>query len=216
MAYITEPEIEQYLTDLVPPRDLPLAAVEAEAAARRLPIVGPLEGQFLSILVGSARARRVLELGTAVGYSAIWFGRAVAPRGGTVLTIERDPARAGEARQHLANLGLSGVVTVQEGDAVVVLRQLSDQFDIIFNDLLRSLGDPKLMPWLVDRCVDLVAPGGLIIADNALHAGEVIGTPPSRGAEAVQLYNRLASEDPRLETVVVPIRDGIALSRRRE
>ncbi|HEV8635582.1 MAG TPA: O-methyltransferase [Chloroflexota bacterium] len=206
--------VEEYAVGLIPARDAPLLEVERAAEERRLPIVGPLEGQFLHALARATGARTVLELGTCTGYSAVWFGRAVAGRGGKVVTVEYEPERAREARRNVERCGLAGVVDVREGDALAVLTELTEQFDLVFNDLLRSFPDEARMRRLFELSLARVRPGGVLLADNALHGGEVVAPGDKAGPRAVALYNRLAAEHPELTTVLVPIRDGVALSYR--
>ncbi len=211
---IVNPAIEAYALGLVPPRDAALAAIERSADEKHLPIVEPLEGHFLHLLARVAKARTVLELGTCNGYSATWLGRAVAPLRGSVLTIEFDPARAEDSRRNIASAGLSDIVTVRQGDALDILAGLTDQYDLVFNDLLRSFRDEARMRRLFDLTTARVRPGGLLISDNALHGGDVIDPGDRPGPRAIALHNQLLVAHPDFITSMVPMRDGVALSYR--
>lgn len=208
---IVNPLIEKYVTELVPPRDPALAAVEEAAQANHVPMVGPLEGQALHVLARTARARTVLEVGSATGYSAIWLARAAREQGGSLVGIELDPSRQAEAERNLAVAGLSDVARIIRGDAFEVLPTLDGQFDLVFLDLVRQLGDEMKLRRLFELCVARVAVGGLLAVDNVLHGGEAVtlNTPGGRAADAL---NKLIARDPRLVTTFLPMRDGVALS----
>jgi predicted O-methyltransferase YrrM len=205
------PELEDYIESLLPARDPVLRRVELEVAASNIPGVGPAVGQLLALLVRMNGCRDVIELGTAIGYSAIWLGRACA---GELVTLEMDPARAERARRNLAEAGLGDRVRVLQEDGVAYLEREERQVDCIFNDLLNSFPDVAT----VERCVELslrrLRPGGLLLADNALRRGEVTA-PGSRGARNVARYNELVAGQPRLESVIVPLRDGVSIARLR-
>ena len=208
--------LETYLQSLLPPADPTLAAIEAETRQARLPIIGPLEGQFLSVLLQAAGVRTVLEIGTAAGYSTIWLARAVQPRGGRVTTIERELDRAAWAQQNFQRTGLAGSITLLQGEAFALLPTLGQRYDAVFVDILRSLDGPAAAERLFALCLDRLAPGGLLIADNALHGQQVLSGPTTGSAGAVATWNRLASQHPALLFTLVPLRDGIAIAYRRE
>ncbi len=152
---------EEYFKALIPARDELLLELEAEAEREKIPIVGPVVGELLFILAGATRARDILEIGTATGYSAIYLARACEPIGGRVVTLEHDSARAGRARQNLKKAGLAERVEVRVADALETLGRLDDEFDLIFIDIekqdyIRALPD----------CQRLLRKGGLLVADN--------------------------------------------------
>lgn len=211
MADIVNPQIEQYVTELVPPRDPALAAVEESARANHVPMVGPLEGQALYVFARAARVRTVLEVGSATGYSAIWLARAARERGGTLVGIELDPARHAEAERNLAAAGLSEIARIIHGNAFDVLPTLDGEYDMVFLDLVRQLGDEAKLRRLFDLCVARVAVGGLLAVDNVLHGGESV-TLDTAGGRAADVLNKLIARDPRLVTTFLPLRDGVALS----
>src|SRR6266542_7141083 len=127
-------ELQSYLDGLVPPRDAVLARMEEEAHREGIPIVDPHEGAFLSLLVRIAGAKRILELGTATGYSGIWLLRG--SNGGSLTTFELDHQRAVRARDNFSEAGLGKQALVLEQDAVTGLEKLQQRFDACFIDLL--------------------------------------------------------------------------------
>jgi predicted O-methyltransferase YrrM len=205
------PEIDDYLERLIPARDPALARLESEVAREQIPAVGPQVGQLFRLLLRLGRCQDVLELGTAAGYSAVWLAQGCS---GRVITVERDPDRAQKARRNLAKAGLADRVEVVEQEAVAFLEGFDSQVDCIFNDLFVSFNDMET----VERCFTLslehLRPGGLLLADNALRRGEVVDLTTVQGRN-VDRYNQLVAEEPELEGLVVPLRDGVSVARRR-
>ena len=206
-------ELQGYLDGLVPGRDEVLTRMEAEAHSERIPIVDTHEGQLLYLLVKMAGAKRILELGTATGYSGIWLLRGTDR--GTLTTFEMDHARAVRARKNFEEAGLGERALVIEENAVEGVARLDDRFDVCFIDLLNSFRSDEITRRALDLCFERLEPGGLLMADNALRRGEVLN-PSSQEARNVVLYNRLVAENPRLESVVIPIRDGLSVARVRD
>jgi caffeoyl-CoA O-methyltransferase len=131
MNGITYPDIEKYLYELLPPRDPLLVRLEQEAQERDIPIVGPLVGRLLALLVRLTRAKKVLEIGTAIGYSTIWLARACP---GRVVTIEYNEQTAQEARRNISEAGLGRRVRVLVGDGMDLVPTLRTKFDFLFLD----------------------------------------------------------------------------------
>ena len=203
-------EMQEYLDSLLPPRDPVLARIEDEAHRENIPIVDAHEGAFLNLLVRIAGSKRLLELGTAIGYSGIWLLRATS--GGTLTTFETNHERAVRARSNFAAAGLAKQTLVLEEDAVRGLEKLNSKFDACFIDLLNSFPSEDVTRKVFDLCMQRLDGGGLLIADNALRQGEVV-QPKTQQARNVAFYNQLVAKDPRLESVVVPIRDGVSVAR---
>jgi predicted O-methyltransferase YrrM len=203
-------ELQEYLESLIPPRDPVLARMEREAHEENIPIVDAHEGALLSLLVRIARAKRVLELGTATGYSGIWLLRGT--EGGTLTTFEVDHKRAERARANFSEAGFGKRAMVLEQDAVSGLEKLDSRFDACFIDLLNSFPTEDVTKHVVDLCLARLDAGGLLMADNALRQGEVV-KPKTQQARNVAFYNQLIVNHPRLESVVVPIRDGLSIAR---
>jgi caffeoyl-CoA O-methyltransferase len=203
-------ELQAYLDGLVPKRDRVLARMEEEAHSENIPIVDAHEGMVLYVLVKIAGAKRVLELGTATGYSGIWLLRGTA--GGSLTTFEVDHKRAERARANFADAGLGKQVLVLEQDAVVGLPKLDERFDACFIDLLNVFPSEEVTERAFNLCLERLEPGSLLMADNALRQGEV-ARPKNQQARNVAYYNQLVAKHPRLESVVVPIRDGVSVAR---
>ena len=168
MGQIVPDAVERYLAGLNHAGDAVLADVAAKGAAENLPIVDAEVGALLRVLALAVRASRILEIGTAIGYSGIWLAGAL-PEGGMLITLERDPDRAREARTHFARAGLGARASVVVGDAERLLAKVSGPFDVIFQD-----GDKGQYTPMLDRLVALLRPGGLLITDNVLWDGEVV------------------------------------------
>ena len=202
--------LQEYLDGLVPPRDPLLARIEEEAHRDNVPIVDPHEGALLHLLVRMAGGTRVLELGTATGYSGIWLLRGTS--NGTLTTYEMDPKRAAIARANFAEAGFGQRAIVLEENAVEGLEKLDGRFDVCFIDLLNSFRSEEITRRVFDLCRQHLDAGALLMADNALNQGDVL-KPKSQGAKNARFYNELVATHPQLESVVVPIRDGLSVAR---
>lgn len=210
MNGIISPDVEQYLYELVPPRDPILTRLEQQAQERDIPIIGPYAGRFLYWLVRFSRAKRILEIGTAIGYSAIWLARACAPSRGRVVTIELNEKTAQEARRNIAEAGLGHRVTVLVGDGADLLPTLRGRFDFLFLD-----AEKHQYRRLLDLALPKLKRGALIVTDNVLWSGRVAQPNPDATTQAICEFNEYITKHPALETVLVPVRDGMALSRKR-
>ena len=203
-------ELEAYMEGLVAPRDPVLARMEEEAHRENIPIVDAHEGALLYMLMRLAGAKRILELGTATGYSGIWLLRGTG--GGSLTSFEVDHKRAERARANFAEAGLAKQALVVERDAVSGLEKLDARFDACFIDLLNSFPSEDVTRRVFDLCLERLDGGSLLMADNALRGGEVV-KPKHQQARNVAFYNELVSKHPRLESVVIPIRDGLSVAR---
>jgi len=206
-------ELQAYLDGLVPKRDQVLARMEEEAHRENIPIVDPHEGMLLYLLVKIAGAKRVLELGTATGYSGIWLLRGT--EGGSLTTFEVDHKRAERARANFSDAGLGKQALVLEQDAVAGLEKVDQRFDACFIDLLNGFPSEDVTRRALELCLQRLEGGALLMADNALRQGEV-ARPKNQQARNVAHYNELVAKHPRLESVVIPIRDGLSVARVRD
>jgi caffeoyl-CoA O-methyltransferase len=203
--------LSDYIAELFAPEDTLLQELRAEAGRRGLPeiAISAEVGRLLQVLLVSIGARRVLEIGTLAGYSAIWIARALGPDG-RLVTLEIDPARADLARSFLQRAGLADRAEVRVGDALETtagLVRLGERFDAVFID-----ADKERYPAYLDHALELVRTGGLILADNALWSGRVLDDPAEdQGTAAVQAFNRAMAGHPRLVSTIVPVRDGVAV-----
>lgn len=215
MGQIVPDLVERYLASLNRQSDAVLLDIARAGGEHRLPLVDAEVGALLRVLVTAIGARRVLEIGTAIGYSGIWMAAAL-PKDGLLLTMELDPARVKVARENFERAGVADRVNVMAGDASLLINKVAGPFDLVFQD-----GHKQHYVPMLDRLVTLLRPGGLLVTDNVLWDGEVVPgfvSPPKRDGldtDAIAEYNRRVSQDPRLMTAIVPMRDGIALSVKR-
>jgi caffeoyl-CoA O-methyltransferase len=212
MSQIIFDPVERYLDALQPVQDDVLNEVRETGLAAGLPLIHVATGRLLRTLARAVGARRILEIGTAIGYSALWMAPAL-PHDGLLISMEVNADRAAEARRHFARAGLEERITVIVGDASRFLHKVSGPFDLIFQD-----GDKRLYEPLLDKLVPLLGPGGILVTDNVLWGGEVVDgfvALPRHDAEStamIRRYNQRLAGDARLETSFLPVGDGIALS----
>jgi predicted O-methyltransferase YrrM len=215
MGSIVPDAIEQYLSGLNHASDAVLDEIARGNVTRGLPLVDAEVGALLRVMATAVNASRILEIGTAIGYSGIWLAGAM-PAGGMLVTMELDEGRAREARDNFARAGVSDRVSVVVGDAQLKIAKVSGPFDLIFQD-----GAKKLYSPLLDRLVALLRPGGLLITDNVLWDGEVVpgfqATPQHDpdDTRAIVEYNERIASHPQLVTSIVPLRDGVSISVKR-
>jgi len=207
---IVEPRIEAYVDALWASPDPVLAAMEALAERRRFPIVGRHTGALLGLLARCVGARRVLELGSGYGYSALWFARALA-EDGRVTCTDLSADNRDLARGYFRAAGLESRVDFHVGNGLDIAREQAPGLDIVFNDI-----DKEEYPRSVDVAVRLLRPGGLFITDNTLWRGKVADDGPGDSTtEAVRAFNKLVFSRPDLESIIIPIRDGVTVCRRK-
>ena len=215
MGQIVPDLVERYLSGLNHQADAVLVEIARAGAERDLPLVDAEVGALLRVLALAVRARRILEIGTAIGYSGIWLAGALPPDG-MLMTMEMDPERVRAARANFERAGLADRVSVVAGDAQRMIAKVAGPFDLIFQDGAKELYVP-----LLERTVELLRPGGLLVTDNVLWNGEVVPgfvPAPQRDAaetRAIAEYNERLNRHPQLVTATVPLRDGVAISVKR-
>lgn len=209
MTPLVPSALDAYIRELLPAREPVLAEMEAFAAEHEVPIVGPAVGTLLQILTRSIGADRVFELGSAIGYSTAFFAQALG-RGGQVFYTDGDPANAERARGYLERMDLLERVTLRVGDAVAALEATTGYFDVIFIDV-----DKEGYPRALQAAVPRVRRGGYLLADNVLWSGKVVDPQAKDAAtEGIRQFNRLLFSLQEFRTVIVPLRDGVAIARR--
>lgn len=184
-----------------------LTALREDARAAGIPAIsiGPAQGSLMQILLRLCRAREVVEVGTLAGYSAIWMARAL-PEGGRVRTIEYEPRHAAFARERVGSSDVAGRVEVHEGAGADVLPTFADDSaDAAFLD-----ADKASYPLYLEQSLRIVRAGGLIMVDNAFAFGQLFdAAPEDREVGAVRAFNERIARDPRLQSVIVPLGDGM-------
>jgi predicted O-methyltransferase YrrM len=201
---IVDPEIEKYIASLLPARDEVLAEMEAVAARERIPIVGPAVGSLLEVLVLSSRAKRIFELGSAIGYSTIWLARAAGP-GAEVHYTDSSAANAERARAYFERAGVTDRIRLHVGDALASLGHTNGEFDLIFNDVTKDE-----YPAVLEAAPARLRRGGLLVSDNTLWHERVLN-PSDDTARAVDGFNRNLFHSNDFTTCLVPLRDGLTL-----
>jgi caffeoyl-CoA O-methyltransferase len=211
---IADLELEAYAAAHSTPPSKPLVRIaSATRSWSRNPgmMIDAVEGRLLALLVAISGARQILEVGTFSGYSAVAMAEALPPDG-HLTTLELVPDHAAKAREHILLAGLEEQVTVIEGPALESLAHLVGPFDLAFID-----ADKSAYPAYYDAVMAVMRPGGLIVADNVLRSGWVVdATSADAGTVAVRAFNDRAVSDPRVEVVLLTVRDGISLIRVRD
>ena len=205
MGGITVPEVEDYIYAMLPPRDDVLAEMEEDATKNDYAIVGPAVARVLYQLAMISGAKKIFEMGSAIGYSTIWWARAVG-EGGRVVYTDGDPERAEKARRYFDRAGVSKRIKVRVGDALEILSEEKEQYDIIFNDV-DKIDYPRVLRLALPR----LKSGGLFITDNVLWSGTVSKPNPDDKTRAILEFNKSIYESPDLFTTILPIRDGVSV-----
>lgn len=212
--HFMDPAVEQYATTFTSLEPEPLRKLAEETRARvDLPqmLSGHLQGRFLSLLSHLVRPRLALEIGTYTGYSALCIAEGLAPDG-VLHTIDVDTRLAAMVDRHFRAAGQHGRIHQHLAPALEVIPRIEGTFDLVFID-----ADKQNYCNYFDRVVDRVRPGGLIIADNVLWSGKVLSPAAEQDSETRGLaaYAQKVKDDPRVENVLLPLRDGLLVSRRK-
>lgn len=212
---IRDPRVQTYLEGLRPERDAVLAEMEELAGHERIPIVEWETGRLLATLVAASRPRRVLEIGTAIGYSTIHMARELAP-GARIVTLERDPGRIAQARDFWARAGVTDRIDLVEGDALESIGGLDGPFDLAFLDAGKTEIDAYL-ELLHGRLAD----DALLVIDNLLMSGDAalpegLDTSwPEDSLRAARRTTRALMDSPEWLFSLLPVGDGVGLGARR-
>jgi len=212
MAEIVNPQVEDYLRRLYDDGDPVRQEMEDLARERHFPIVGPLVGRLLHVLTRAIGARRVFELGSGYGYSALFFARAVG-EGGQVHCTDRSPENLALAEDFLTRAGVWNRVTYHREDASAALRRVGGSWDVIYNDI-----DKEGYPETVDLAYERLRPGGLFITDNVLWSARVLpgGDDGSAATGGVVEFTERLFAHPGFLTTIEPTRDGVAVALKRQ
>lgn len=210
MPGILYPQVEKYLDKTLPKRDSILIEMERYAKKHNVPIIGPLCGRLLYQLAQISGAKRIFEMGSAIGYTALWFARA-AGAGCEVFFTDSDPANIARAKDYLGRAGVADRIRFLQGDAVSLIDTVPGEFDIVLIDVFKHQ-----YPAALEKAVPRLRSGGLIITDNVLWSGKVVRPAKSsdKDTRGIQKFNKMVFASPELFTVIVPLRDGVAVCRK--
>jgi caffeoyl-CoA O-methyltransferase len=209
MSEINYQSVQEYIANLVPPREPELQKMEEYAEKNKFPIIGPACGYYCYQLARMLSAKSVFELGSGYGYSTAWFARAVRENGGGVVhhTVW-DNGLSKSAREHLSAMGLADLVQFHNAEAVETLRQTAGPFDIIFNDIDKE-GYPNSLPVTKEK----LRHGGLLIIDNMIWHGQTLDpNDHEESTEAIRRFTRDITSDLDWIVSLIPARDGMIVA----
>jgi len=208
MPAILNAQVEKYMNDLLPRRDPVLAAMEKRAQKHNIPIIGPACARVLYLVTRLAGAKRIFEMGSAIGYSTIWLARA-AGEGAEVFYTDGDPANAAIAKEYIEQADVADRIKILVGDALTLLNETPGNFDVIFIDV-----DKHQYPAALKAAIPRVRQGGLIITDNTLWSGKVTKRAKDADTRGVQQFNKATYASEELFPIIVPLRDGVTVAQK--
>ena len=201
--------IDEYLDSLVPEQNSVFHDMEKLALEKNFPYVGPQVGALLAQLARMIDAKRIIELGSGFGYSAAWFLSGTSPDA-TIMLTDFDKKNLERAEEFLGHLGYTDQIDCHTGDAIDVFRTTTDSFDIVFSDI-----DKEHYPEVIALAEQRLRSGGLLITDNALWHGKVVDEEKDEATSAVFEFNCQLASHASFDTVVLPLRDGVSVARKR-
>lgn len=190
--------------------------IERVAHETNVPIIRKEMESFLKVLVTMQSPKRILELGTAIGYSAILMAKAM-PKDCHITTIENYEKRIPIARENIKKAGMEDKITLLEGDALTILKELEGPYDFVFMDAAKAQ-----YPFYLEEILRLLPVGGILVADNVLQEGELIESRFAVERRNRTIHSRMrdylytVKNSEELETTIIPIGDGVTLSVRKE
>jgi caffeoyl-CoA O-methyltransferase len=205
---ITNKAVEKYIYDILPARDAVLADMEKAAAREDIPIVGPAVGRMIYLIAQMSGAKRIFEMGSAIGYSTIWWARAAGPKAEVYYTDD-DPKNADRAQGFFKRAGVEKRIRIMTGDALASLDRVRGNFDLIFIDVNKDQ-----YPAALKKAVPRLKRGGILVTDNTLWSGRVTRKAESAATRGVQEFNRLVYGMKNLFPVMIPLRDGVTVCRK--
>ncbi len=210
----SELSIDRYVIAHSTPENEILAELSRETNLKAIyprMLSGPILGKFLEFVSCMIKPKYILEIGTFTGYSAICLAKGLS-EGGKLVSIEKNDELIKYPEKYFEKSGLSDKIQLLAGDAVEILPKLEMQFDLVFIDACKN----EYVDYYT-RCFDKVNSGGFIIADNVLWDGKVVDKTKYQDKETqgIIAFNNLISEDPRVENIIIPFRDGISIIRKK-
>lgn len=208
-AFVQE-EVDAYIYELLPKRDAVIAEIETYAEEHRVPIIGPAVARLLTLLVQVSGAKRIFEMGSAIGYSTIWLARAAGPQA-EIFYTDGNPENARRAQEYFKKAGIAKRIRVHVGDALELVKKTPGKFDFVFNDV-----DKHQYPDALRAAIPKLRRGGLFVTDNTLWSGKAArpAAADDKHTRGVQEFNRLVYASKELFPVLIPLRDGVTLARK--
>jgi len=208
-AFVQE-EVDAYIYELLPKRDAVIAEIERYAEEHRVPIIGPAVARLLTLLVQVSGAKRIFEMGSAIGYSTIWLARAAGPQA-EIFYTDGNPENARRAQEYFKKAGVAKRIRVQVGDALELVKKAPGKFDFVFNDV-----DKHQYPDALRAAIPKLRRGGLFVTDNTLWSGKAArpAAVDDKHTRGVQEFNRLVYASKELFPVLIPLRDGVTVARK--
>jgi caffeoyl-CoA O-methyltransferase len=208
-AFVQE-EVDAYIYELLPKRDAVIAEIETYAEEHRVPIIGPAVARLLTLLVQVSGAKRIFEMGSAIGYSTIWLARAAGPQA-EIFYTDGNPENARRAQEYFKKAGVAKRIRVHVGDALELVKKAPGKFDFVFNDV-----DKHQYPDAMRAAIPKLRRGGLFVTDNTLWSGKAArpAAADDKHTRGVQEFNRLVYASKELYPVLIPLRDGVTVARK--
>lgn len=211
LSNINLPFIEEYIRGILPANKGVLREIEIYADKNHIPIVHKEVGVLLQIITKSVNVKKVLEIGTAIAYSTLLFSEAMG-EDGYITTIERNEKMISLAKENIKKAGKTKNIQLIEGDATIVLKQLKDKYDLIFLD-----GAKGHYKYFLDESMNLLNSGGIFVSDNILYKGmiatdKLVVRRKKTIVNRMREYLRYICNHPQLDTSIIPIGDGLAIS----
>ncbi len=206
------PEIQKYLDDHSNIDDPVLIEVERSTHLHTLApqmLSGRMQGKFLTMIASLIDAKNILEIGTFTGFGSICLARGLNTPDGKVVTIDVNPEFSFLVKKHLAMAGVEERVEVIVGDALKIIPSRKETWDLVYIDANKQ----EYIEYF-EAVIDRVRPGGLILTDNVLWSGKVVHEQDDVDASVIHRYNQLLAKDPRVEVLMLPIRDGLSVARK--
>ncbi|MEH0154290.1 O-methyltransferase [Limibacter armeniacum] len=209
---IVNQNIEQYIDDHATAEDQVLQKLDRETHLKvALPdmISGHVQGLLLTAITNMMKPKRILEIGTFTGYSGICLAKGLAPDG-KLVSLEKDDELEEIIDKYFTDAGLRDKLELHFGNAVEIIPTLTEKFDLVFID-----ADKKNYCKYFDLVIDMVNPGGFIIADNVLWKGKVANEKAQdKDTQSIRDYNRKVQDDPRVTNFILPVRDGLMIAQK--
>jgi len=207
------PEIQKYIDDNSNIEDDVLNEVERNTHLHTIApqmLSGSMQGKFLTLMASLLDAKNILEIGTFTGYGTICLARGLNTDDGKVVTIDINPEFSFLVNKHLQLACVEGRVETLIGDALKIIPGRKEKWDLVYIDAHKQ----EYVEYF-NAVIDRVRPGGLILTDNVLWSGKVVNEPNDVDAKVIIRYNQMLHDDSRVDVVILPIRDGLSVARKK-